>query len=47
MHKTHFIRNVVKPIGRVHLDEKDMSKYELEQLHYNEELREADPLAYL
>lgn len=37
--KYYFVRNVVLPVGRHNLYEKDMSKDEKEAMKYNEELR--------
>ena len=37
--KHYYVRNVVLPVGRVNIYEKDITQYEREQIKYNEELR--------
>ena len=37
--KYYYVRNVVLPVGRHNIYEKDISQYEKEAIKYNEELR--------
>lgn len=37
--KYYFVRNIVLPVGRHNIYEKDLTEYEKEAIKYNEELR--------
>lgn len=38
--KYYYVRNIVLPIGRHHIYEKDLTEYEKDAIRYNEELRD-------
>ena len=38
--KYYYVRNIVLPVGRHHIYEKDLTQYEKEAMAFNEKLRE-------
>jgi hypothetical protein len=44
--KHYYVRNIVLPVGRHNIYEKDLSQYEKDAIKHNEELRARKPVMY-